>query len=79
MKVVAKPTATIVEQLSNILTTKLPMIRNTGKTNDLKAVYPCPKAKGKAVDFVYAKERMKLSENLKVRMYDFTNSLVEND
>lgn len=77
MKITSSPTETIVEKLTRIIMSAFPLARNTGRANDLVSVQNYKAAKGKAVTFKWKKSTFRLTENLKVNEFDFTNQLAE--
>ena len=69
---------TTTEKLINIVSSVLPNAKETGIINHLWAAFH-PINKGKAITFIWKKERFRLTANLKVQEYDFTNTLIDSN
>jgi len=78
MKVV-RNNKTIAATLNDLIVATFPLARNTGKANDLISVHIDKDSKGKAVTFTWKKTTLKLTENLKVKELDFTNTYTETE
>jgi len=70
---------TVAATLNDLIVSTFPLARNTGKANDLVSVHIDPKSKGKAVTFTWKKTTLKLTENLKVKELDFTNTYTDTE
>jgi hypothetical protein len=70
---------TVTAKLNDILMQSFPLARNTGFSNDLVSVHPDKDSKGKSVLFTWKKATLRLTENLRVKELDFTNTLVESE
>lgn len=70
---------TVAAKLNDILMQAFPLARNTGLANDLVSVHPDKDSKGKAVLFTWKKTTLRLTENLRVKELDFTNTLIESE
>ena len=79
MRVKPDANSTVTAKLTDILNETFPHRNATGIASHLNSIKNDPDSKGKSVFFTWKKTSLRLTENLKVKEIDFTNSLVESE
>lgn len=79
MKIQRQDNESIANALTRFLTSKLPLAKDTGLVKKLKSIHVDKRSKGKAVLFVWEKERFKITEHMKVWHKNFMNEWKDND